>query len=144
VMPNSQPADDAIQAVMLEAVANADAAMHAFAPHEALAQIWRIVESVNGYITAQEPWVLAKDEALAQRLDAVLYTSLDALRALAVVLSPFMPQATSKLWQALGANDSLGGITAQRVTDAGVFGLLPPGSGTGELTALFPRIEQGA
>ena len=143
-MPDSQPADEAIQAVMLEAVAHADTAMHAFAPHEALAQIWRIVESVNGYITAQEPWVLAKDDALAERLDAVLYTSLDALRALAVVLSPFMPQATAKLWEALGANESLGGITAQRVGDAGVFGLLPPGSAIGELSALFPRIEHDA
>jgi len=112
-----------------------------FAPHEALGELWRIVEDVNGYITEQEPWVMAKDDAQAARLDAVLYTSLDALRSLAVTLSPFMPQATSKLWEALGASDSVGPLAEQNIPEAGSFGVLPEGSAISELAALFPRIE---
>jgi methionyl-tRNA synthetase len=127
---------------MADAVAAADTAMHNFAPHEALAQLWRIVESVNGYITEQEPWVLAKDETQAERLDAVLYTSLDALRALAVTLSPFMPATTEKLWVGLGADHSLGALHDQIIPEAGSFGALPSGSAIAELAALFPRIEQ--
>ncbi|MDA8579719.1 class I tRNA ligase family protein, partial [Pontimonas sp.] len=141
-MPEPREADQAISRVMADAVAAADTAMHNFAPHEALAQLWRIVESVNGYITEQEPWVLAKDEAHAERLDAVLYTSLDALRALAVTLSPFMPETTEKLWVGLGADHSLGALHDQIIPEAGSFGALPSGSAIAELAALFPRIEQ--
>jgi len=140
-LPSPTPADRAIAATMKDAVAAADAAMHAFAPHEALGELWRIVEDVNGYITEQEPWVMAKDDAQAARLDAVLYTSLDALRSLAVTLSPFMPQATSKLWEALGASDSVGPLAEQNIPEAGSFGVLPEGSAISELAALFPRIE---
>jgi len=136
-------ADEVIAAIMRDSVVAADVAMHAFAPHDALAQIWRIVEGVNGYITEQEPWVLAKDDAHAERLNAVLYTAADALRCLAVVLTPFMPQATQKLWSALGAGVSVGDIAHQNIPDAGTFGVLPVGSHTLELLPLFPRIEQG-
>jgi methionyl-tRNA synthetase len=53
-----------------------------------------------------------------------------------------MPQATGKLWDALGAATSLGALGDQNITDAGTFGLLPEGSAITELAALFPRIEQ--
>lgn len=141
-MPEPTAADQAISRVMAEAVGAADTAMHVFAPHEALAQLWRLVEAVNGYITEQEPWVLAKDDAQAERLDAVLYTSLDALRALAVTLSPFMPETTEKLWVGLGADTSLGALQDQIIPDAGHVGVLPAGSAIAELSPLFPRIEQ--
>jgi methionyl-tRNA synthetase len=146
VLPDYRPghtdADAVIATVMAQATEAADAAMVAIAPHEALAQIWRIVEHTNGYLTEQEPWALAKDDANAARLDAVLYTASDALRALAVLLSPFMPQATEKLWRALGAHESLGVLTEQRIYDAGAWGVLPVGSTLGELEPLFPRVEQ--
>lgn len=146
VVPNPSPgtseADDALAATVQSAVSAADEAMHALAPHEALHQIWRIVEHANGYITEQEPWVLAKDDANAERLDAVLYSVADALRALAIVLSPFMPEATRKLWHALGAEVSLGALVDQRVFEAGARGVLPVGSHLGELEPLFPRVEQ--
>jgi methionyl-tRNA synthetase len=93
-------------------------------------------------LTEQEPWALAKDDANDKRLDAVLYTAADALRALAVLLSPFMPQATEKLWRALGAHESLGELAEQRIYDAGAWGVLPVGSTLGELEPLFPRVEQ--
>jgi methionyl-tRNA synthetase len=140
--PGNTDAEDALAATLQSAVAAADEAMHALQPHEALHQIWRIVEHANGYITEQEPWVLAKDEANAERLDAVLYSVADALRALAIVLSPFMPEATQKLWSALGAEASLGTLVDQKVFEAGARGVLPVGSHLGELEPLFPRVEQ--
>jgi methionyl-tRNA synthetase len=135
-------ADAVVAAVMAEATQAADDAMGAIAPHEALAQIWRIVDAANGYLTEQEPWTLAKDNANDDRLNSVLYTAADALRALAVLLSPFMPQATQKLWHALGAHTSLGALREQTIYEAGVFGVLPVGCTVGELEPLFPRVEQ--
>ena len=82
-----------IQKTVADAAANADAAMERFRPDEAIAAIWTIVDALNGYITDNEPWVLAKDDAQRARLGTVLYTAAEGLRALAVLLSPFMPEA---------------------------------------------------
>jgi methionyl-tRNA synthetase len=135
------PAEQRIHAVVSHAAADADAAIERFAPHEAIAAIWTIVDELNGYITEQEPWSLAKDASTADRLDTVLYTAAEGLRALAVLLSPVLPVATTKLWDALGAAATLGPIVSQPLRDAGVWGQLPNGSTVSKLEPLFPRIE---
>ena len=98
---------------------------------------------MNGYVTEQEPWVLAKDEAHAARLDVVLYTICESLRAIAVLYNPLMPKAMSSLWQQLGAEAQLGPIADQRIADVGRWGQLPPGTAVTKGEALFPRIDEG-
>jgi methionyl-tRNA synthetase len=100
------------------------------------------VDELNGYITEQEPWVLAKDAATRDRLSTVLYTAADGLRALAVLLSPVMPKSTQKLWTALGAEAGLGALAAQPLRSAGTWGQLPAGTATAPIEGLFPRIEE--
>jgi methionyl-tRNA synthetase len=135
-------ADLLIQKTVQDAAAAADEAIERFAIHEAIAAIWTIVDELNGYITEQEPWVLAKDDGNRERLSTVLYTASEGLRALAVLLSPVMPKATEKLWTSLGAEAGLGALTAQLVRDAGTWGLLPAGTRTTAIEGLFPRIEE--
>jgi methionyl-tRNA synthetase len=72
-----------------------------------------------------------------------LYTAAEGLRALAVLLSPTIPTATAKLWDALGAG-SLGALEAQPIRESGVWGQLPAGSTVSALEGLFPRIETQA
>jgi len=143
VIPNpsagSGAPEEALRSVMTDAVSKANEAMHSFAIHEALGHIWRIVEDTNGYLTEQEPWALAKDDANADRLDAVLYQAADALRVLALVLHPFMPDSMSALWGALGQE---GEPSDQVLLDAAVAGDLKTGTAVQELPPLFPRIEQ--
>ena len=128
-----------IQKTVADAAANADAAMERFRPDEAIAAIWTIVDALNGYITDNEPWVLAKDDAQRARLGTVLYTAAEGLRALAVLLSPFMPEATEKLWVALGHP---GRLQDQPLRDAGSWAQLAAGSSVNGLAPLFPRVEQ--
>lgn len=135
------PADTAIIDVVRAAGVEADAAIEKLAIHEAVTSIWTIVDALNGYITEQEPWALAKDPANAERLATVLYTVIEGLRALAVLLSPFMPLATEKLWSALGVSGSLGALNAQPIRSAGEWGQLAVGTQLGSLEPLFPRIE---
>jgi methionyl-tRNA synthetase len=134
-------ADLAVQRTVADAVVAADAAITRFAPHDAIVAIWKIVDELNGYITEQEPWSLAKDESRRERLQTVLATAAEGLRALAVLLSPVMPKATTRLWSALGADDALGALTAQPIRDAGRWGQLPAGTRVSPLEALFPRID---
>ncbi|UCR88926.1 methionine--tRNA ligase [Mycetocola spongiae] len=134
-------ADLHVQETLAAAARDADAAIEAIQMHDALAAIWTVVDELNGYITVQEPWVLAKDDATRERLGTVLYTAAEGLRALAVLLSPAIPKATTKLWSALGVEDTLGALTAQPLREAGTWGQLPVGTTVGTLEALFPRVE---
>jgi len=133
--------DLAIQKIVADAAANADAAIERFRIDEAIAAIWTIVDALNGYITENEPWVLAKEDGDRERLGTVLYTAAEGLRALAVLLSPVTPIATEKLWIALGAAESLGRLVDQPLRAAGSWGILRPGTSVNGLSPLFPRVE---
>src|SRR5690606_12542016 len=135
-------ADLQIQRTVADAASAADAAIERFAIHEAIADIWTIVDELNGYITAQEPWALAKDDAKRARLGTVLYTASEGLRALAVLLAPVMPKATAKLWHALDVDELLGALEAQGIREAGAWGALTPGTAIRPLEALFPRVDE--
>ena len=138
------PADAAIRELAARAAASADDRIGAFAIHEAIAAVWELVDALNGYITEQEPWALAKDPAKRDRLSTVLATATEGLRVLAELLSPVIPRATAKLWTALGAEEALGALDAQPIREAGTWGRLPVGTQQHALTALFPRIETEA
>ncbi|KQQ27002.1 MULTISPECIES: methionine--tRNA ligase [unclassified Frondihabitans] len=129
-------ADLAIRETEVRVTAAADAAIERFAIHEALGSIWELVDALNGYITEQEPWALAKDEAKRDRLATVLNTALRGLGTLTVLLSPFIPDATRKLWASIGQGE----LTSQNVDRAPEWSSAPnvqPLPST-----LFPRIEQ--
>ena len=135
-------ADLEIQRVVADAASGADAAMERFRIDEAIDRIWTIVDELNGYITINEPWALAKDEAKRERLQTVLFTVAEGLRALTVLLSPVMPEATAKLWLALGVSETLGSLEEQLIREAGKWGALRPGTTVNGLAPLFPRVEQ--
>ncbi|ARC56118.1 Methionine--tRNA ligase [Frondihabitans sp. 762G35] len=131
-----QPADLAIRETELRVTREADGAIERFAINEALAVIWELVDALNGYITEQEPWVLAKSEAQRERLATVLSTSLRGLGTLAVLLSPFIPEAAQKLWQSIGQGE----LTSQPIDRAAEWSSAP--TVTPLAAGLFPRIEQ--
>ena len=134
--------DLAIQKTVADAAVAADEAIERFRIDEAVTSIWTIVDALNLYITENEPWALAKDDAQRGRLGTVLYTAAEGLRALAVLLSPVTPIATEKLWIALGAGDPLGPLVEQPIREAGRWGILPAGASVSALAPLFPRVEQ--
>ena len=96
---------------------------------------------VNGYVTSTEPWILAKDPANQRAVEDILYNTAESLRALSVLLHPVMPATTEILWESLGANDSLGAIGAQKVSDIARWGQLPAGATITKTPVLFPRLE---
>ena len=99
-------------------------------------------KSVNGYVTAQEPWSVAKDPARNHELGEILYNTAESLRALAVLLHPIMPLSTTKLWNSLGAEESLGAISEQKIGDVARWGQLVPGTTLSKGEILFPRLEE--
>jgi methionyl-tRNA synthetase len=132
-------ADLQVQKIAAAAVADADAAIEKVAIQDAISAIWTLVDELNNYITVQEPWVLAKDEANRERLGTVLNTTIEGLRVLAVLLNPITPKATAKLWAAIGG--TLGALNDQQILAAANWSQFQAGAAIAELEALFPRIE---
>jgi methionyl-tRNA synthetase len=134
--------EQAISDALARTAEVADASIGALDFSTGLAAIKDFVDLVNGYVTEQEPWALAKDEANRARLEVVLYTICESLRALAVLYNPVMPKAMASLWEQLGAQAVLGPIADQRVSDIGRWGQLPPGTRVVKGQSLFPRLEE--
>ena len=104
----------------------------------ALEDLWVFVSGVNRYIEARAPWKLNKQgdtAALAQ----CLYTAVDALRIIAVLVSPVMPIAAQRLWDKLGLAEA---VAAQRLPEASQWGMLPAGTPVDRGDLLFPKLEE--
>ena len=133
---------DAELAAMLETtVAQADKAMVALDFQGGINAIMEFCKRVNGYVTIKEPWAIAKDESRTAELNEVLYNTADAIRALAVLLHPVMPATTQTLWESLGAQETLGNIGEQKISEVSTWGVLPQGCRVTKGAVLFPRLE---
>jgi methionyl-tRNA synthetase len=101
----------------------------------ALDEIWGSVRRLNQYVESSAPWELAKDENKAAELDAVLYDLADGLTAVAVAVSPYLPETAPQILEALGQS---GDVSLDRVrarTAEAADGIAPA-------TPLFPRVEE--
>ncbi|GAA1144521.1 methionyl-tRNA synthetase [Kitasatospora gansuensis] len=109
-----------------------------------IAAVFEFIKQVNGYLTEQEPWKVAKDtsEEGQARLATILYTAAEALRATAVLLNPLMPATAEKLWESLGAEPELGPLAAQTIATVADWGRLPVGATVTKGEILFPRLEE--
>ena len=65
--------------------------------------IWDLISRANKYIDETEPWVLAKDEALKDKLNDVLYHLYEVLRNVAIMVNPIMPDASDLILSYLNA-----------------------------------------
>ena len=104
--------DKALSDALQSTVEQADAAITKLDFQSGINMIMEFCKTVNGYVTAKEPWLVAKDPARKAELDEILYNTAESLRALAVLLHPIMPISTTKLWESLVASQSLGAIGA--------------------------------
>ncbi|HEX3326014.1 MAG TPA: methionine--tRNA ligase [Actinomycetota bacterium] len=113
-------------------------AVDQIAPHEALKAAWLFVRRANSYVEEVMPWALAKDDSERRRLEVVLYQLTDALRLMALMLSPAVPQAAQQLWERLGLRGEVAKRSYQREAQ---WGLLAEGENVAAGAALFPRLD---
>jgi methionyl-tRNA synthetase len=101
----------------------------------ALEDIWEVVRSLNRYVESTAPWQLAKDERRAEELDAVLYDLADGVRAVAVALSPYLPETAPRILAAVNQPVEL-------ALDRVAYGVTPETVGIAAAAPLFPRVDQ--
>ena len=94
--------ENSLSLVALKTVADVESSFADMSLHKALMAIWELVSAANKYIVENEPWTLAKDPANQAKLTAIMYRLLEALRAIAILISPFMPHAAEKMMVQIG------------------------------------------
>jgi methionyl-tRNA synthetase len=103
----------------------------------ALDSIWQAVRSLNQHVESTAPWNLAKDQSRAGELDAVLYDLADGIVAVAVALSPYLPETAPRMLEALRQP---GGLSLERVAAGVAEGV----EGIEAALPLFPRVDAQA
>lgn len=97
---------------------------------DALEDVWKVIRACNAYIDHQAPWALRKTDTV--RMASVLRVLLDALRGIATVLQPFMPQTMERMLDQLAVQADERSLAALEVP-------LPAGRALPAPQGLFPR-----
>lgn len=129
---------DVDQSLLIQAqnmYAQAQEAMDQEELHKYVQSVWSVVIAANKYVDDQAPWALKKTDP--ERMKVVLYTLLETLRYVAILLQPVIPHATGQLLSHLGVPED------QRTFDHLKSNFaLTQGQPIEAPTPLFPRIEQ--
>lgn len=112
-------------------------AMEGLRLDEAAASPLELVRRTNKYLDEMAPWALARDPGSRERLEAVLYSSLEAARVASFLLLPVMPRTAALVWEQLGVGDLL---PRARWPESAAWGMLPDGVRVRKAEPLFPRI----
>ncbi|HEX7416036.1 MAG TPA: methionine--tRNA ligase [Smithellaceae bacterium] len=130
--------DSVLHEAALKTVAEVEASFNDMSLHKALIAIWDFINVTNKYIVEKEPWTLGKDPANREKLTAIMYNLLMALQAIAILISPFMPQAAGKILQQIGVDES------KKLALASVYkeNVLTAGNPLTRGESLFPRISR--
>ncbi len=138
VVPTAGPGEDLDRALEADIQRTVEAARGGFARFElsvALQAIWDVlVRGVNQYIVKREPWRLAKKPEDRRMLETTLYHSADALRVIAALVEPVIPEAAERIRRMLG-------LQQEPWTDLKA-NTLRAGTRLGAIEPLFPRIEK--
>ncbi len=104
--------------------------------NRALESVWKFLTAINGYVVSREPWKILKQEgADSPRLSRVLFAAAEAVRLAAVMLSPFVPATSRKIFQTFA-------LPAEDPSPADLdWGVLPLSAAMPEPPNLFPRVD---
>ncbi len=135
-IPVSQTRREIITEVGAILVKNVPAHLENQAFHLALAEIWKAISAVNGFIERMAPWKMAKENPAD--IPDVLYGVLVSLKMILYYLWPFMPETTLTIWRQLGQTDDFT-TSARAFFEDPTRVELAAGQLTQKGTPLFPR-----
>ncbi len=101
---------------------------------DSMDEIWTVADRANKYIDETAPWLLAKDEEKKARLGTVLYNLAEAIRIIAALLQPYMPQTAAEIARQINAEN----LSFESVK---TFGVTKAGTKVGTPEPIFARID---
>ncbi len=102
----------------------------------ALSEVWELISKTNKFTDVAEPWILVKDENRKGELADVLYVLSETLRIVSILISPFMPNVPSKIYEQLNIPKEI-----TYYEDSKQFGKMARNIKITKGASLFPRID---
>ncbi len=102
-------------------------------PSHALDATWQLIHATNAHLETNEPWKAEPGPAV----DRTMGDALEALRIVAILASPAMPDAAQAVWERIGMT---GAVADQRLPHAAAWGQYPGGVTVTKGESLFPRL----
>jgi methionyl-tRNA synthetase len=130
--------DESVRDKALSTIELVENEMNEIAFHKALVSLWDFIGDVNKYVDESAPWTLAKEKN-EERLGTVLWTIVQAIGAVTILIYPFMPESAEKIWERLGCPQP---INSKLLSDAKEWGIVKPGQTVKKGQSLFPRFEK--
>jgi methionyl-tRNA synthetase len=137
VIPEPVSVPEELKSELETTAAEAETAFKKLEFSRGLEAIWRFIGEGNRYIDSGAPWKLMKEEKTAEA-GTVLYSVLEMMRAVAVMISPVMPTVAREIWTQLGDPKDFDTV---RWHESKVWGLLPTGMKIKGPQPIFPRLE---
>ena len=116
--------DKEFKSFILNSVKTVEDKMEQLRVGDSIEAIMEVFRRCNKYIDETAPWVLAKDEAKKGRLNTVLYNLLEGIRFGAVLMEPFMPETSARVYEQIGTREtsydslsSFGAYECNKVTE---------------------------
>ena len=128
--------DEDLMALVKSTAENFAKDMDAMEINSAIKGVWALISRTNKYIDETAPWILAKDEAKAARLQTVMYNLAETLRVVAILVAPFIPSTSPKIYTQLGLE-----VPAEFLLTDAEFGKIADGTKVQKGEPLYPRIE---
>ncbi len=126
--------DDELKTFALDTVKKVEKCFETYRVADAIEAVLNLAKRSNKYIDETMPWALAKDEEKKARLATVLYNLLETIRYIAVLLSPFMPQTSEKIFSQMNC-------AVKDYDSLSDFGQIKVGTKVNKAEALFQRID---
>ncbi|MEG0570620.1 MAG: methionine--tRNA ligase [Oscillospiraceae bacterium] len=101
---------------------------------DTLEMIMSLARKSNKYIDETTPWTLAKTPENSNRLKQVLFNLIESIRYIAVMLSPFMPSTSTKIFSQIGTDV----VSLESLDEFGCNNIKKVGVGS----PLFERIDE--
>ncbi len=141
VIPAKTEGDAALKTLWEETKKNALSSILGFNYGDCLVTIWNFINAANKYIEDSRPWEAAKsnDPEDVKRLDNILYSLAECIRLSTVLVFPFMPAISWKIFEQLGIQKDL--EKDLLISEYGSWGDFEGNTKTGKRDILFPRIE---
>lgn len=128
--------DEELQALVKTTVEQYIKDMDNMEINSAIKGVWALISRANKYIDETAPWILAKDETKAARLQTVMYNLAETLRIVAILIVPFIPSTSPKIFTQLGLT-----VPEEFLLAEAVWGGIADGTKVQKGEPLYPRIE---
>ncbi len=115
-----------------------DNLMEKFDFSNAIALIFKLINSANKLIEDEAPWNLYKVGNI-KKLNSVLFLLVEVIRIASVALLPIMPDTSKKVWEKIGINYNENKLL---IKDEMRFGIIKEGIRVNKGEPLFPRIKE--